>query len=335
MPALVTYGRPLAAVAGVAAIVVLPLVVRNEYHLSVLITIGIYCVALLGLDLIKGYTGLLSLGQAGFMGVAAYVSAILTVRLHWEPLAAVPVAVLAVLAVAAVMAIPGSRLTGFNLALATLGFVIITEGLFLGLRDLTGGASGITGVPHFRVGGVVFASERANFWLVWGLCALLVWVTRNLVRSPLGKTLQAIKQDELAAATMGIDVFRFKVQIFLIASVYSALAGIVLAHYTRFISPEMVNWTVSTSMVTMLVLGGEGSLWGVFLGAGLLRLLPEAFNAVQNYLLIIQGLVLVVLMVYLPEGLWGLVRAAGERFAGIREKATVGGPTVVGRRVSP
>ncbi len=315
----------LAAGAGAAAIVLFPLVVRNEYHLTVLITIGIYCIALLGLDLIKGYTGLLSLGQAGFMGVAAYVSAILTVRFQWEPLAALPVAVLAVLAVAVLMAVPGSRLTGFNLALATLGFVIITEGLFLGLRSLTGGASGITDVPHFRLGRLVFASGRANFWLVWGLCAVLVWVTRNLVNAPLGKALRAIKQDELAAATIGIDVFRYKVHIFLIASVYSALAGSLFAHYLQFIAPEMVNWVVSTAMVTMLVLGGEGSVWGVFLGAGLLRLVPEVFNAVQDYLLIVQGLVLVVLMVYLPEGLWGLISTLVARLRGGQEKTAVSG----------
>ncbi len=303
-----TWRAPrLAAFAGLAAVAAVPFVARNDYQLSVLITIGIYCIALLGLDLIKGYTGLLSLGQAGFMGVAAYVSAILTARFGWEPLAALPVAIVAVLAVAALMAIPGSRLTGFNLALATLGFVIITEGLFLGLRNLTGGASGIAGVPHFRIGSLVFASGRANFWLVWGTCAVLVWVTRNLVSSALGQALRTIKQDELAAATIGIDVFKVKVHIFLIASVYSALAGSLFAHYVQFIAPEMVNWVVSTSLVTMLVLGGEGSVWGVFLGAGLLRLVPEVFNPVQNYLLIIQGLVLVVLMVYLPGGLWGLV----------------------------
>lgn len=295
---------------GLLAIVVFPLVVQNRYYLNILIVIGIYCIALLGLDLLKGYTGLLSLGQAGFMGVAAYVSAILTSRHHWEPLAALPIAILAVLAVALVMAIPGSRLTGWNLALATLGFVIITEGLFLGLRDVTGGASGIADIPRFRIPGLVFDTEVANFWLIAGLCAFFLWLTRNLVNSPLGHALRAIKEDELAAATLGIDVFRYKVQIFLIASIYSAVAGSLYAHYMRFISPDMVNWVVSTTLITMLVLGGEGSLWGVFLGAGLLRLLPEVFNPVQDYLMIIQGLVLVVLMVYLPGGLVGVLRGA-------------------------
>lgn len=309
---------------GILAIVIFPLVVRNEYYLNVTVVLGIYCIALLGLDLIKGYTGLLSLGQAGFMGVAAYVSAILTTKLQWEPLAALPVAVLVVLAVALVMAIPGARLTGFNLALATLGFVIITEGLFLGLRDITGGASGIADVPNFRIFGLVFDTERANFWLVWGVFSVLIWLARNLVNSPIGHALRAIKEDELAAATMGIDVFRYKVEVFLIASVYAALAGSLYAHYMRFIAPEMVNWVVSTGLITMLVLGGEGSLWGVLLGAALLRLLPEVFNPVRDYLMIVQGLVLVVLMVYLPRGLLGAIRAFVERWSSNRKGALLG-----------
>jgi branched-chain amino acid transport system permease protein len=315
----------LRTVLGLAAVAALPLVVRRDYYLGVLILVGIYAMALLGLDLIKGSTGLLSLGQAGFMGVAAYTSAILTTRYGWEPLAALPVAAAVVVVVAAVMAVPGSRLTGFNLALATLGFVIITEGLFLGLRQWTGGASGITGVPPFRVGRVVFASARETFWLVWGVCAALVWVTRNLTASPLGQALRAIKQDELAAATLGIDVFRCKVWVFLIAAGYSALAGSLFAHYMQFISPDMVNWVVSTSLVTMLVLGGEGSLWGVFLGAALLRLVPEVFNPVQNYLLIVQGLVLILVMVYLPGGLWSVL--AG--LPGRRPRAVSSGVAVV------
>jgi branched-chain amino acid transport system permease protein len=301
------------AVVGLLALVALPFLLANDYYLNLLIVIGVYCIALLGLDLIKGYTGLLSLGQAGFMGVAAYVSAILTTRFEWEPLAALLVAILAVLMVALLMAVPGSRLTGFNLALATLGFAIITEGLFLGLRELTGGASGISGVPQFRVLGFVFRTEAANFWLIWGVFAALMLLARNIVDSPTGQALRAIKEDALAAASLGIDVFRYRIQIFLIAAVYAALAGSLFVHYMRFIAPDMVNWVVSTALVTMLVVGGEGTLWGVLLGAALLRLLPEIFNPLQDYLLIVQGLALILTMIYLPGGLAGAARALAQR----------------------
>ncbi|HEX6990161.1 MAG TPA: branched-chain amino acid ABC transporter permease [Bacillota bacterium] len=322
--------------AAALAVALVPLVVPNSYVLGVLTTVGIYCIALIGLDLIKGYTGLLSLGQAGFMGVAAYVSGLLTTRAGWEPLAALPVAVGAVVLVALVMAVPGSRLTGFNLALATLGFVIITEGLFRGLRDWTGGATGLVGVPNFRVAGYVFASERDNFWLVWACCLVIFWLTHNLVHSQVGRALRAVRQDHLAAATMAIDVFRYKVEVFLIAAVYAGVAGSLYVHYMRFIAPDMVNWVVSTGLVTMLVLGGEGSLWGVFLGAALLHLLPEVFNPLQDYLMLLQGLVLVALMVYLPGGLYSLVGSWRRR---VRRPGGTGRadpiPALVDKQVSP
>jgi branched-chain amino acid transport system permease protein len=308
MDALGWLRRRRAPLLGLMAIFLLPLLVPDEYYLSILTVIAIYGIALLGLDLIKGFTGLLSLGQAGFMGVSAYVSAVLTTRYGWEPLAALLLAVLAALVVALIMAIPGSRLTGFNLALATLGFAIIAEGLFLGLREWTGGASGISGVPHFRLFGFVFNSERANFWLAWGLLAALFWLAHNLVDSPVGQALLAIREDELAAASAGIDVFGYKVKVFLVAAVYAALAGSLYAHYLRFIAPELVNWVVSTTLVTMLVFGGEGTLWGGLLGAAVLRLLPEIFNPLQNFLLVVQGLALVLTLIYLPGGLAGALQ---------------------------
>lgn len=322
---------PVLALAGVAAI---PLI-ANDYVLSTLTLMGIYTIVLLGLDLAKGYAGLLSLGQAGFMGLAAYVSGILTVRYQWDPLAALGVAAAAVLLFALVMAVPGARLTGFNLALATLGFGIIMEGLFLGLRSWTGGAAGITGVPRFSVGGLVFRTEAENFWLIWFLAAVAFLLSHNLVNSRFGRALRAIRQNELAAAMLGIDVASAKVQVFVLAALYSAVAGSLFAHYTRFIAPEMVSWSVSTSLLSMLVLGGEGSLWGVLLGVAVMRLVPEIFNGLQDYLMILQGLILVALMTRLPDGLFGLIRAiAGRARRGPAPAAAAASATDAGNAVA-
>jgi len=296
------------ALLGLAAIALTPLLLPNAYALNLLVVIGIYSIALLGLDVIKGYAGLLSLGQAGFMGVGAYTSAVLTVRLGWQPVPALLVALFVSLVIAYVMAIPCSRLSGFNLALVTLAFVIITNAIFLGVRDVTGGATGIAGVPPFGAFGLRVTSDAGSFWLVWIVFAALFWLAWGMVHSPVGDALRAIRFDELAAASNGINVFRCKTIAFLIAAGYASIAGSLFAHQMRFISPDTVNWVVSTGLVTMLVLGGEGTLWGVLLGASLLQLLPEVFNALQDYLLIVQGVVLILVMIYAPRGLAGVIR---------------------------
>jgi len=167
------------------------------------------------------------------------------------------------------------------------------EALAQRVRDLTGGATGIAGVPPFGIGGLRAISDAGSFWLVWFVFALGFWLAWGIVHSPVGNALRAIKQDELAAASNGINVFGYKTIAFLLAAGYASVAGSLFAHQLRFISPDSVNWVVSTGLVTMLVLGGEGTLWGVLPGALLLQLLPEVFNPLQDYLLIVQGIVLV------------------------------------------
>jgi len=210
-----------------------------------------------------------------------------------------------------------------NLYASSLGRRLLSRGgsayartvLGVGVRDLTGGATGIAGVPSFSIGGLRVTSDAGSFWLVWIVFAVLFWLAWGIVHSPVGYALRAIKQDELAAAANGINVFRYKTIAFLLAAGYASVAGSLFAHQLRFIAPDTVNWVVSTSLVTMLVLGGEGTLWGVLPGAFLLRLVPEIFNALQDYLLIVQGVVLVAVMIYLPRGLAGIFLGRWRRAA--------------------
>lgn len=313
-------GHRLGIVALAAGLAALPLGLPNEYYLTVLIVAGFHTIVTMGLNLLMGYAGQVSLGHAAFYGIAAYTTGILTARFHWPVAAGIAAGIALVLVVAAGIAVPTLRLRGHYLAMGTLGFGIIVYIVLNEATDLTGGPSGLTGIPKLTVAGFPVATDLGFYYVVWGVALLLFLLAQNLVRSRLGRALRAIHTSETAAAVLGVDTQRYKIGVFILSAVYAAVAGTLYAHYVTFISPGSFGFHASIQFVTMVVLGGMGSLWGAVAGAVFLTGLPEVLRAIEDYDILLYGGLLILCMMFLPgglaEGAERLVRAVQALLAG-------------------
>jgi branched-chain amino acid transport system permease protein len=287
--------------------------------LSSLVIAGIFFIALLGLDVLMGYCGQVSLGHAAFMATGGYMAAICCVKWGLPPLVGVVAGLVVSLGCATVLSLVTVKLRGHYMALATLSFGLLIDTLTVGLSDWTGGPSGMTGIPNFSVPGYTFAGPVANYYLVWGVVLVSLVVLANAMRSDFGRTLRAIRTDQTAALALGIDVPRYKLYAFLVGAAFASIAGSLLAFDFQFLSPDMVSTNQSFLIVTMLIIGGEGTLVGPVIGVILLTLLPTAFQFLANYKTLASGVLLVLAMTQLPSGLYG-------GFTSIVRRLT-GGPT--------
>jgi branched-chain amino acid transport system permease protein len=276
---------------------------QGSYYFTLLIIIGLNVIVVLGLNLLMGYAGQISLGHAAFYGLGAYTSGILTTTLKADPLLALLAGLALSALVAVVVGIPALKLKGYYLAMATLGFGIIVGIVFQQMDWLTGGPSGLMGIPSFRLAGVQFDTPRSNFLLVWFTVGLILLLSLNIVDSRLGRALRAIHDSETAALAMGIDSQRLKLLIFVVSALYASLAGSLLAHTINFIAPSSFGFMFSIKLVTMVVVGGMASIWGSLLGAATLTILPEFLAFFQEFEVVIFGAILMVVMIFLPRGL--------------------------------
>ena len=295
------------AAAAVAIAAALPMLIDAPGVLSGLVISGILFIALIGLDVVMGYAGQVNLGQAGFMALGGYTAGYLTTQYDAEPslavAAAIAVAVLASLALSAVT----MRLRGLYLALATLAFGLLIDSCAIGFIDITGGPSGLVGIPSFSVGSYEFDSPVSMYYLVLGLAVGLVLLLRGAMRGRFGRSLQAIRTDQLAAAALGINVAWTKVAAMAISAALAALSGALYAFFFHFLSPDMVGTPRSLELVAMLVVGGEGTLAGPALGSILLTMLPTLFQPLALYKTFASGALLVLSFLYLPQGLYGVL----------------------------
>jgi branched-chain amino acid transport system permease protein len=283
-------------------LLLLPLGVANDYYLNVLVFIGIHAIIVLGLDLLMGYTGQISLGHAAFFGLGAYISGVLSARHGWTPLPELLVALPATALVAYLVGMPTLRLSGHYLAMATLGFGIIVFILLQGLSSVTGGPSGLTGIAEMSLWGLPVSDDLSFYYLTSACLLFCLLLSLNLVRSRVGRALRAIHGSEVAASSLGVDTARFKVGIFVLSAVFAALAGWLYAHYVRFISPGSFGFPFSVKLVTMVVIGSLGSLWGAIFGAALLTSLPEFLSVFAEYDILVYGALLSVVMIFMPRG---------------------------------
>jgi branched-chain amino acid transport system permease protein len=292
-------------------VALLPLFVRSPYWISTLVFVGLFTILTVGLCLLLGYAGQISLGHNAFYGLGAYASAIVTVRMGLPPWLGFLVSVLATGGLAAILAKPVFRLRGHFLALATLGLGLIFYVLFNEATGLTGGPSGLSGVPYLSVGPIVFDQDTEYYYLVWGMVAAILLVSLNLVNSRVGRALRALRDSEVAAETMGADTARLKAQIFVISCVYAGLAGSLYAHYVTFVNPTPFGLNTSLMLLVMAAIGGMRSIWGAPLGAAVVTFLTEVLRSVVprlsdhasgEYEIIIFGILLIVIMRWMPEG---------------------------------
>jgi branched-chain amino acid transport system permease protein len=298
-----------------------PLFYGNPYTLGISNLIGIYAIVVLGLNLFIGYAGQISLGHAAFFALGAYGSALMTVEWGVWPWPAIILVALATALIALLVGIPALRLHGHYLAMATLGFNIVIYTVLVQWDELTGGPSGFSGVPPLSIGPWTFDNDMKLHYLVWAVALVCLTLGLNLVRSGVGRGLAALAGDEVAARSLGVDTRTAKIKVFVFSAVLASLAGSLYAHTFGFVSPDTFSIFASVDFVTMVVVGGLGSVWGSLFGAALLTWLPEFVDLFETYKEIIHGVILVVVLLFLPQGLvTGLVDLVRVRLARWRHR---------------
>ncbi|MDP2935177.1 MAG: branched-chain amino acid ABC transporter permease [Dehalococcoidia bacterium] len=298
---------PLAVLGVILAVAPLPL--ADSYLLGYVVLVGIFAIAAMGVDLVLGYAGQITLGHAGFMAIGGYTTAILTVKgvptLAAFIAACVLTAIIAYLVGAPLM----GALTHFHVAIATLALGVLIYSFLLVGGDLTGGFTGIQGVPTLSLGGLQVKGDLGYYAVAWAVALILYVVARNIGDSQVGRILRAIESDELAAQTSGISVASYKVRVLVLSAVYASIAGSLLAHYMKYISPTQVDVLTSFDLVTMTILGGKGTVLGGILGAAFLKLLPQFTEFFKDYRLLVNGFIVLIVLLFFPRGIVGAVEA--------------------------
>jgi branched-chain amino acid transport system permease protein len=291
--------RLLVALAVVAA--ALPPLAGNGYFYDVAIVVAFNAVVCVGLNLLIGYAGQISLGHAAVFGLGGYGAALLASKYAWPSLAALGAAVAGVALFAFVVARPILKLRGHYLAMATLGLGIIVS-IVLGTEDrVTGGPDGMQ-VPPLAVAGVAVSGELAWYAIAVGTLLVAVWIAANLVESPAGRALRALHTSEVAAQVAGIDVARYKLLAFVASAAFAALAGGLAAFHAGFITPATASFLRSIEFVTMVVFGGMASTAGAIVGAAVLTLLPQVLTVLRDYVTIVFVELLMATMIFMPRG---------------------------------
>lgn len=284
-----------------AALLCLPLLLPNSFYFDVAIRIAINAVVAIGLNLLIGYTGQISLGHAGFFGLGAYASAILTSLYGWPPALALVAAAAGIAVLAVLVARPVLRLKGHYLAMATLGLGVIVMIVLTNESAFTGGPDGMA-VPAFTVGGWEISGEKSWYAVCATALLLMAWTATNLIHAPGGRALQAIHGSEIAAFSVGVDVTAMKVRVFVLSAVVASVMGSLSAHYVGFITPGIAGFQHSIELVTMVVLGGMASVFGSIVGAAVLTVLPQLLSTLEGWETVAFGLVLMASMIFLPRG---------------------------------
>ena len=283
-------------------------VVFDTYTMRILNMALIFAVAVLGLQLIVGYTGQFSFGHAAFFGIGAYTSALLSMHLGWSFFITMPLAAVAAGLVGWAVA-PLLRLSGHFLAIGTLATGEIIFLLMINWKWLTKGAYGLYGIPFPSIAGFELDSDGSYFFLITAILALVYFLLKRLTNSRFGLGLIAVRENELAAMVNGVKVHRQKIKAFVIGTACAGIAGALYAHYVSYINPESFKFHVSVEMVTMVVIGGLGSMPGGLIGALVVVLLPEYLRALADYRLVVYGVMLIAFMMYLPGGIADLARS--------------------------
>jgi branched-chain amino acid transport system permease protein len=296
----------------------------SDRILTILIIIGITIISVHGLSILNGYCGQISIGHAGFMAVGAYTSGVLCAKLGWPFWAALPCAALAAGVAGLIFGLPSLKIKGFYLIMATIAAHFIIMWLIIQLYSITGGADGLA-VPRPKIGGLVFKSKSSYFYLVMVIACLATVLAQNIARTRAGRAFIAIRDNDLAAEVMGINLWAYKLLAFFIGCVYAGVAGSLLVHYIAFASVDQFPFMNSVWYLGMLIVGGMGSTAGAIFGAVSLKLLDElvtivgpilsaavAPQAAASLSLIMRGLVIILFLIFEPRGLvhrWEMIKA--------------------------
>ncbi|MEW6586761.1 MAG: branched-chain amino acid ABC transporter permease [Nitrospirota bacterium] len=282
-------------------IILYPALSGSAYTLTVGIFSGINALVAIGLCILMGYAGQVSLGQAGFYGIGAYVSSILSYHAGLPVVVSMASGMIVAAVAAVILAIPALRLKGHYLAVATLGF---GEIIYIILNEWgPGGPSGFGDIPHFGILGYTIDSTKGYFYLIWALVAVIMLFSLNLIHSRTGRALRAIHDSELACNAMGLNVAALKMKVFILSAMYASLAGSLYAHYVTFISPSSFSLFYSILVLTMVIVGGITNLWGAIVGAVTITVLPELLRKFEELDVLVYGLILTLSLMFFRKGL--------------------------------
>lgn len=304
---------PLLAIIAAAA---LPLFV-NSYMTSVLVIIGIYCITTVGVSLLMGFAGLVSLAQAAFWGVGAYVTGVMAVSFGITPWLGLLLSIIISGALAYGLGWITRNLNGHYFSLATLGFGIVLNIILIEESDWTGGSSGLSGIPGLAIGDFAITGDTIWFYFVWVIALVCLYVSKNLVQSGWGRNLRSMHASHSAAEAMGINTGSYRLTAFVISALFAGLSGGLYACYMSFVSPAVFTFDMSIKFVVMAVLGGLVSIWGSLVGVVVVTLLVELLREYVPLLLhdsssggaievVFFGVLLVTIMIYLPDGIMGI-----------------------------
>lgn len=295
-------------------LLIIPALVAGRVSLGIFIFIGLFSLIVIGLTLLAGNAGQVSLGQAAFYGIGAYISAITTLRLGLPPVLGLVLAVAGAALIAYAVGAPIFFLRGHILVLGTLGLNIVVDVVIRNVQSLTGGPTGLTGIPPLSIGRTIIAGDRAYYYLIWSLVLVTLWLGRNLIRSRIGLALAAIRSSEVAAATLGINPAFYKARMLALSAAFAGIAGALYVHYLGFVSPSPFAFNFSIDLLVMSVLGGIAYLPGAVLGTAMLTVLREVLRSVMprllgtgasaEYEIVVFGLLLALVVVLAPGGIW-------------------------------
>lgn len=320
------FDRPSPRIAALGLLAALiPLFDRNAYHLDVLTNVGLYAILAMGLGVAVGFTGLLNLGYAAFFAIGAYAYALANLHFHIPFWPGLILAGLSSMAFGLLIGMPTIRVRGDYLAITTLGFGEITRIAFNNLDSLTGGPNGLLGIERPKIWYPVISEGALRvetysfsvhalpyFYLVLVLAMIVAYLLFRMSDSKMGRALVAIREDELAAACMGVPVLHTKLVAFGLSSFIAGMAGAVFASKQTIVTPDSFDFVLSVLLLAMVVLGGMGNIGGAVLGAVILGLLPELLRSFATYRMLVFGLLMILIMVFRPQGLLGGARIRKE-----------------------
>jgi branched-chain amino acid transport system permease protein len=292
----------------IAAAIGFPLV-ASASAVTVMAIGGLFAIVAIGLNLLVGYAGKISFGHNAFMALGAYTSGILTVNYGWSPLLAMIAATLGTGLVAFVIGAPILRVRGHYLAMITLAFAQVIILVSTRWTEVTGGLTGIPSVPDFSLFGFTFDTKVKMYYLIWFLVIALFLLSFRIVDSRFGRALRALGAHETAAGSLGVDVVRCRIQIFVLSAVFAALSGSLYAHFLNYVNGTFFDLGVMVQLMAILVVGGIGTLWGPLVGAVLLIWVSQNLGGYAEYSQLIFGLLYGGALLFLPRGAVGEIGA--------------------------
>ncbi len=293
----------LATAALLAALALFPFY-SPRYLLFPAILVAINATVAVGLNVLTGLTGQISLGHAGFVGIGAYAATLLTARLDLSWFLAWPAAGLIAAAFGVLVGVPALRLTGPYLTIATLGFGVAVHQVLTNWEALSGGRMGLP-VPRVAFGPAALTNDQRLYYLAVGVAVLLTWAAANLARSHVGRAFVALRDSDIAAEVMGVNLTRYKVLAFAVSAFYAGIGGALFAQALRHLEPQSFDLLQSITYFAMIVVGGLGTVSGAVLGAGVITLLPGYLGELRAWLPVIFGTAIILIMMVEPRGLYG------------------------------